>query len=71
MVSDTPVMTIKEVADYLGVHPATVYKFAQQGEIPAFKIGSDWRFHRKFIDQWIERRIAGNGGKRKKSKMRG
>ena len=59
------VMNIKEVADYLGVHPATIYKFAQQRKIPAFKIGSDWRFHRKFIDGWIEKKIEGNGDKKR------
>ena len=54
-------MTIKDVASYLGVHPMTIYKFAKAGKIPAFKIGSDWRFHRKYIDQWIEGQIHKNG----------
>ena len=57
------VMTIKDVAKYLGVHPMTIYKYAKQGKIPAFKIGSDWRFHRKYIEQWIEKQIQKNGGK--------
>ena len=64
--SDKPVMNIKEVADYLGVHPMTVYKFAQKGKLPAFKIGSDWRFHRKFIEAWIEEQTQKNGSKRRK-----
>jgi len=59
------VMTIKDVAQFLGVHPMTVYKFAKAGKIPAFKIGSDWRFHRKYIDAWIDRQMKGNGKKRK------
>jgi len=48
------VMNIKEVAGYLGVHTSTIYKHAQQGSIPAFKIGSDWRFSKKHIDLWID-----------------
>jgi excisionase family DNA binding protein len=56
MIKQKTVMTIKEVADYLGVHTATIYKYAQQGELPAFKIGSDWRFTKKHIDEWIEKR---------------
>ena len=55
MIKQKRVMTIKEVADYLGVHASTIYKYAQQGTIPAFKIGSDWRFSQKHIDNWIER----------------
>ena len=55
------VMTIKQVADYLGVHTSTVYRYAQQGNIPAFKIGSDWRFSRKHIDAWIDEQTRNNG----------
>lgn len=51
------VMTIKEVAGYLGVHVSTIYKYAQNGSIPAFKIGSDWRFSRKHINQWIDEKM--------------
>ncbi|MCD4781023.1 MAG: helix-turn-helix domain-containing protein [Candidatus Omnitrophica bacterium] len=53
------VMNIKEVADYLGVHTSTIYKYAQQGNIPAFKIGSDWRFSKKYIDKWIDAQMQG------------
>ena len=54
------VLTIKEVAEYLGVHPSTIYKYAQTGQIPAFKIGSDWRFKKELIDQWIrETKLVG------------
>lgn len=66
LTDEKPVMTIKDVAGYLGVHPMTVYKFAKAGKIPAFKIGSDWRFHRRYIDEWIESQMKGNGSKRKK-----
>ncbi len=55
------VMNIKEVAGYLGVHTSTIYKYAQQGIIPAFKIGSDWRFSAEHIDQWIEKKMKLRG----------
>ena len=58
MIKQKTVMNIKEVADYLGVHTSTIYKYAQKGKIPAFKIGSDWRFTKKHIDKWIEERTS-------------
>ena len=70
MIVDKTVMTIKDVAGYLGVHPMTIYKFAQKGKIPAFKIGSDWRFHRKYIDEWIDRQMKGNSNHHRKTKTR-
>ena len=53
-------MDIKELAAYLQIHPATVYKYARLGKIPAFKIGSDWRFHKKLIDKWIVDKVNHN-----------
>lgn len=48
------ILTAKEVAEYLNIHPLTVHKYAREGKIPAFKIGTDWRFHKKYIQRWIE-----------------
>ena len=55
------VMNLREVAGYLGVHTSTIYKYAQKGGILAFKIGSDWRFPKKHIDQWIDEKMNKNG----------
>lgn len=49
----TEIMIIEEVADYLRVPVSSVYKLAQQGKIPASKVGRHWRFRREFIDHWI------------------
>jgi excisionase family DNA binding protein len=46
-------MTIKDVADYLKLNYMTVYKLAQKGQIPAFKIGGAWRFKKDILDDWI------------------
>lgn len=39
MALDEPivVMTVKEVADYLKVHPSTIYKLLRQNLVPAFQ----------------------------------
>jgi excisionase family DNA binding protein len=46
------VMTLEEVAEYLRIHPSTVYRLLKKGQLPAFKVGSDWRFNREHIDRW-------------------
>jgi excisionase family DNA binding protein len=50
---ETEVMTLQEVCDYLRCHPSTVYRMLKRKELPCFKIGSDHRFLRSEIDQWI------------------
>jgi len=47
------ILTAAEVADLLRIHPSTVYKLLRQGELPAFKVGSNWRFLRTSIDEWL------------------
>lgn len=51
--SSTPVMTLREVAAYLQVHPSTIYRMLKVNAIPAFKIGSDYRFSYEAIDAWV------------------
>lgn len=63
------ILTAKEVAEYLNIHPLTVHKYAREGKIPAFKIGTDWRFHKKYIERWIKEKSVYNleGKERRKS----
>ena len=46
------VLTVEEVARYLHVHQSTIYRLVRQKELPAFKVGSDWRFNIESIDKW-------------------
>jgi len=45
-------MTVKEVAQYLHVHESTIYRMLKRSELPAFRVGSDWRFNVENIDRW-------------------
>lgn len=47
------VLTIKELAAYLKISRSTLYKLAQEGKVPARKVGRHWRFHRETIDRWL------------------
>jgi excisionase family DNA binding protein len=60
MLKEREILTAKEVADYLNIHPLTVHKYAREGKIPAFKIGTDWRFHKKYIERWIQEKLDYN-----------
>ena len=47
------IWNVREVADYLRCHQSTVYRLLYKGGLPAFKLGSDWRFTRAAIDKWV------------------
>lgn len=51
------VLTVKELADYLRVHTSTIYRLLKYRRLPAFKVGSDWRFNMESIDRWREQQV--------------
>jgi excisionase family DNA binding protein len=50
---ESPLLTVREVAQYLRVHQTTVYRLLKQHKLPAFQVGSDWRFNREEIQRWM------------------
>lgn len=48
------VMDIRQASDYLGISPDTLYKYASEGFVPAFKLGNRWRFKRSRLDDWMD-----------------
>jgi len=54
------VMTIDELSVYLKIAKSTLYKLAQEGRLPAQKVGRHWRFHKVVIDRWLGDKQAKN-----------
>lgn len=48
-------MTLEEVADYLRVTKKTIYRLLEKREIPAAKIGHQWRFDKNALDVWLSK----------------
>jgi len=56
------ILTLPEVAQLLKVAEKTVYTMAQKGELPAFKVGGQWRFRRTDLDAWIDAKTRRSDG---------
>ncbi|MCD6520513.1 MAG: helix-turn-helix domain-containing protein [Anaerolineae bacterium] len=52
-------LNVKQVAQYLQLKESTIYSWAQDGKIPAIKIGRTWRFRRSDLNAWLERHLKG------------
>ena len=48
------VMNLRQASNYLGVSPDTLYRYICEGLVPAFKLGSRWRFRKTVLDRWME-----------------
>jgi excisionase family DNA binding protein len=53
------VLTITELSKYLKISRSTLYKLAQEGKVPAQKVGRHWRFHRDAVDTWLKNQQSG------------
>jgi excisionase family DNA binding protein len=49
------VMDIRQAAGYLGISSDTLYRYASEGFVPAFKLGNRWRFKKSLLDSWMDR----------------
>ena len=47
-------LTLPEVAKLLGFKERTIYLWSQEGKLPAFKLGTTWRYRSDEIDAWLE-----------------
>ena len=50
------VMDIRQAAEYLGISGDTLYRYASEGFVPAFKLGNRWRFRKSLLDDWMDRK---------------
>ena len=53
MNEDENIMTLGQMAEYLKIARRSLLRMAQQGDIPATKIASQWRFMRTLVDDWL------------------
>ena len=56
-----PPMNVKELSEYLRLDRMTIYKMLKEGELPASRIGHQWRFFTVDIDAWIRSKRVGYG----------
>jgi len=48
------IFTVSEAAAYLKLPVSTIYRLAERRQLPAHKVGRQWRFSRPTIDQWLQ-----------------
>ena len=49
-------ITTAEAISCLRVNARTLYRFIQSGDLPAVRIGRQWRIRRNELEDWLERR---------------
>jgi len=56
------ILTVEEVAAFLRLSTATIYRMALAGEMPAKRVGRSWRFSQTLIDEWLRSQENGRDG---------
>ncbi len=55
MSEDNDILNLQEAADYLGVSSKTFQRVLKDTDVPARKVGREWKFSRKALSEWIGR----------------
>lgn len=59
--SEEAILSVKQIAAYLGVEPTAVYAKCAKGQLPFYKVGKLYRFKKSEVIKWME-----EGGEMKK-----
>jgi excisionase family DNA binding protein len=54
------IMTVHEVAEYLRISEAKVYRLAKKRSLPVVRIGKTWRFRKDLLDDWLSQCTESN-----------
>src|SRR5260221_22073 len=55
------ILTIRQLAEYLMVSEKTVYRMLDRNQLPAIRLGSQWRFPEQAIDNRLAARVGPGG----------
>jgi len=55
---EKPYLSVEGVARRFGVNPTTVYRLAQRGMLPGFKVGGQWRFSQEMLESWVADQVT-------------
>ena len=59
------ILGFEEACQFLKLAKPTLYGYLRRGEIPAFKMGRMWKFHKESLDQWIKDKVEADTSVRK------
>ena len=51
-------LSVEEVAARFGVNATTIYRLAQHGKLPSFKVGGQWRFSQPMLEAWVADQVT-------------
>lgn len=58
-------LTVKQVADILGLHEQVVRRYIRKEMLPAIKINREYRVDEEDLNNWLEERKIGKGSKKR------
>jgi len=50
---DLVIWTVHDVAEYLRMSEAKVYRLVKEQRLPVIRIGKTWRFRKDLLDEWL------------------
>lgn len=48
-------LSVDEVAEYLGVGPVTIWRWCREESLPCLKIGRSWRIRREALEEFLRK----------------
>ncbi len=62
-------LNVEEACEFLKISKPTLYKYINDGDVPALKMGNLWKFDKETLGQWITDKIKKDTKTRFKKKI--
>lgn len=56
-ISSEALLTTKDACKFLRISPRTLYRYIREYNLPAFKLGREWRFVKSELDRWLLKKL--------------
>ena len=64
MILQTPPLTIRAAAEFIGVSVEVMRAIVRRKEVQGFKLGGQWRIHRHALNEYLITQIVMAGGRK-------
>ena len=58
----TELLSTRQLQELLNVDRTTIYRMISNGQLPAIRVGNQWRFPREAVEAWLNSRVVAPGG---------
>ncbi len=64
---ESDLLNTEEASQFLKLAKPTLYRYVREGRLPAMRMGKEWKFHKKLLEEWVIKEMEASSQKRREA----